>query len=133
VSCFAAERVRCVTPACLAIVSFHYAKVGIQITPLHPKQPVKEMMQAKIMEDDNAGMKARYLPDRAVKQGIITDLIKIRVGAIQLNPRHSSELECPHLCLALLRLLPCALFRPKRYRAKSSQRRQDARCVVRDV
>src|SRR5919198_5187408 len=70
------------------IMPFHLCHVSVMIIPLIPVQAREEILQAGVVEDDDARMTTTDLPDGGMKTAVITKVENAHVAAVHLCPAH---------------------------------------------
>src|SRR6266576_426107 len=78
-------------------------------------------------------MQSRDLPDRAMKQRIVSNLINGGIRPIEFCPGHSLKSKGTHLNLFVQRLVPLTLVSPQRNLSETGKSGQYAGGVMRDI
>jgi hypothetical protein len=115
--------------AYLTIIAFHLRHVPSAIMPLVPIQTGEEVLQTEVVKDNDARMAAAYLPDRAVKKAIVTDVVNAHVATIEFRPSYALRLIAPHFGVVLQIGIPFGLVRPEYDMGPCAKGGEYPRCV----
>ena len=91
------------------------------------------MVKPEVVKHHYARMQSGDLPDRTVKQRIVSNLVKTGIGPIEFHPGHAIEPKRAHLNKSFQGRIPVALVSPEGDFGELRERRQNTSGVVRDI
>ena len=114
------------------IIPLMLSDITSAVVPLIPKNTGEEILEAEVVENDDAWMPAAHLPDRRVKPRVIAEMVDADIGAVEVHPGEMIDMVAPHFGHVFKACIPFTLVGPQYDLGPFSQGREEPRCISSD-